>query len=112
MVVNITARHWTIPEALRRRTEERMNRLLRFDERLVSVDVSFEADHGVHRAEARLVLPRGGVMVAHGSGASYRAALDRAADRLTRQLKRRNERKRTHHAARVSEEGIEVPGSA
>lgn len=92
MEVTITARHCEIPASLRERAEARVRALARYEPRATVGDVIFDLDHGVSRAEVKLLIP-GTATVAHGSGGSFREALDAAVDRLSRQLKRRNEQR-------------------
>lgn len=103
MNVTITARHCTPPERVRQLAEETLERLVRYEDRLVSAAVSFELDHGLHKVEARLSVAGGPTTLAHGSGESFREALDRMSDRLRRQLQSRRERRRDHRAERLSE---------
>ena len=92
MDVTITARHCEIPGNVRERAETRLQTLERLESRATAADVIFDLDHGVSRAEVKLVM-KGLTSVAHGSGSSFREALDAAVDRLTRQLKRRHDQR-------------------
>lgn len=112
MDISITARHCTVPESVRSRAQERMRRLTRYDPRIASASVSFATDHGRMRAEARLAAAGGHVMVAGGDGDTFRMALDRAADRLARQLRRARKRDRDHRAAKLSELPAPATGSS
>jgi ribosomal subunit interface protein len=92
MDVTITARHCTIPESLRDQTERLMRGMQRLHTRATSAAVSFESDGFEKHVEARLHLGGGPPLVAHASGPTFRAALDRASTRLDRQVKRRRKR--------------------
>ena len=98
MDVGITARHSEIPASIADRARERVSALERFEPQATAADVIFDLDHGVSRAEIKL-LSAGRTSVAHGSGATFRTALDEAVERLSRQLRKRHDqrarRKRT-----------------
>jgi ribosomal subunit interface protein len=82
----------TVPENVIQFAEEQFDRLRKYDLRLQSADLRFDIDHGTYRVEARLAVSGAPLIVAHGSGESFRTALDRIVDRLSRQLRRRRER--------------------
>ncbi len=100
MYVTISARHRTLSDPARRYAEDRLRRLLRFEPRLLGAEVNFEAEHGVHQVEARLSVPGAPAILAQGRGEAPRVALDRAVERLGRQLKRRRERRRDPRSAK------------
>jgi ribosomal subunit interface protein len=103
MQVSITARHCTVPETVRRHADERVRRLSRYDARLTSADVVFEADHGSKQAELRLFVAGQSVLVASGAGETFRAGIDRALERARRRLRRNRERRRDHQAVKLAE---------
>lgn len=102
MDVTITALHCTIPDSVRDLTERRMSALERYGRRATSAAVSFSADHGQKACEARVGIAGGPPRIARATGPTFRAALDRAADRLERQLKRYQDRRRRHRGATPS----------
>jgi ribosomal subunit interface protein len=99
MEVTINARHCSIPETLRERTVRMIHTLERYHVRSTSAVVSFQNDHGGRSVEARLAVAGGPPLVARASGPTFRTALDRAVDRLERQLKRSRERIRRRRLA-------------
>ncbi len=103
MNVSITARHCSVSDRTRTEAEERLQRLQRFEPRLANAEVEFEEDHGLKQVETRIFVAGSHSIVAYGSGDSFRTALDRSIDRLTRQLKRRRDRVRDHRAPKLSE---------
>lgn len=92
MEVTITTRHCTIPDSLRDQSERLIRRFQRLHTRAMSAVVCFEGEGFEKSVEARLHLGGGPPVVAHASGPTFRAALDRAFDRLERQVKRRRKR--------------------
>lgn len=103
MQVNFTARHCNVPEKVRLDAEERLQRLQRYEPRVDNAVVEFDKDHGDKRVETRIFVAGSHSIIAHGSGDTFRSALDQSIDRLTRQLKRRRERVREHKSVRLSE---------
>ena len=93
MNVTISARHCEIPESLRAATEQRVQRLGRFDPRLAEAEVTYQRERAQHEAEIRLAVQGEGPLVARGSGASFGVALARTIDRVSRQLRRVRERR-------------------
>ncbi len=96
MNVSVTARHCSLPDSTRRRVEDAVARLTRFDDRMTAIEVLFEKDSASILAEIRAVLPGRGPLLARGRATTYRVALDDAASKLVRQVKRERERRRRH----------------
>jgi ribosomal subunit interface protein len=92
MEVTITARHCAIPESLRDQTERLLRRFQRIHTRATSAVACFEKEAFEKNVEIRLNVGGGPPLIAHASGPTFRAALDRTVDRLDRQVKRRRDR--------------------
>src|SRR2546426_1032338 len=75
MRITITARHCEIPDELRARARERLERLARIAPRPHDGRVVFVADHGRPTVEVRLHTGRGAVHVGTARGAGHRTAL-------------------------------------
>jgi ribosomal subunit interface protein len=103
MQVNITARHCNVPQGVRVVAEQRLQRLQRYEPRVDNAIVEFDADHGNKQVETRVFVKGSHSIIAHGSGETFRRALDQSLDRLTRQLKRRRERVTDHKSVKLSE---------
>src|SRR6266550_2821696 len=86
MRITITARHCEIPDELRARARERLERLARIAPRPHDGRVVFVADHGRPTVEVRLHTGRGAVHVGTARGADHRTALDLAVAKVRRQL--------------------------
>ena len=107
MRVQIAARHCEIPDSVRRRTEEQMNRIGKYDSRVAAADVVFEEEKRTRRVEVILSIDRGEPVVANGEGEEFRTALDKVVDRLSRILKRQRAQVTNHQGPRRSE-GVAV----
>lgn len=94
MRTTITARHCEISDALRERALTVLERLASITSRLMESAVVFDTDGGEQIAELRLHVVRGEVLVARGEGVDHRTALDRAEERLRRQLEKASSRPR------------------
>jgi ribosomal subunit interface protein len=99
MQPTITARHCEISEALRERAVTVVQRLGNLASRPMESAVVFDTDGIQQTVEIRLHVPRGEVLVAGGEGADHRTALDRAEERLKRQLERIADRPRRTRSA-------------
>jgi ribosomal subunit interface protein len=95
----ITARHCEISDALRDRAVAVIQRLGNLASRSMESTVVFDTDGTQQIAEIRLHVPRGEVLVARGEAADHRTALDRAEERLRRQLERAADRPRRTRSA-------------
>ena len=84
----ITARHCDISDALRERAVTVVQRLDNLASRSMESTVVFDTDATQQIVEIRLHVPRRDVLVARGEGPDHRTALDRAEERLKRQLER------------------------
>jgi ribosomal subunit interface protein len=98
MDVRITTRRATVGESFQRRIEERAARLDRYEPRLQSVAVVVDEDRGRVFLEVRAEVPGSPALLARAEGDSQRSALDAAMQKLTRQLRRRRDRKVDHKA--------------
>ena len=94
MQTTITARHCEIPEGLREHAITVVERLGKVTPRPMEMTVVFDTDGLDQTAELRLHLAAGEILVARGEGADHRTALDRAEEKLRRQVERASERPR------------------
>ena len=101
MQTTITARHCEIPDALRERALTVVERLGHLASRPIEATVVFDVE-GVHQtAELRLHLARGEVLVAKGEADDHRSALDRAEDKLRRQVEKASAHPRRSRPSQV-----------
>ena len=94
MEVTISALHGTFPDSLAEHAERLARRLDRYPLKAASLSIYFEKVSGIRTAEARLSRAGGPPLIAHGSGPTYRNALNQAIDRVERQIKRSRDRRR------------------
>jgi ribosomal subunit interface protein len=101
MQTTITVRHCEIPDGLRERAITVVERLGKVTPRPMEMTVLFDTDGQAQTAELRLHLARGEMLVAGGEGADHRTALDRAEEKLRRQVERVSERPRKARTSRT-----------
>jgi ribosomal subunit interface protein len=94
MQPTITARHCEISDALRERAINVVERLGSLATRPMESTVVFDTDGSALTVEIRLHLARSETLVARGEGPDHRTALDRAEDKLRRQVERASDRPR------------------
>jgi ribosomal subunit interface protein len=102
MQTTITARHCEISDALRERALAVVERLGNIATRPMEASVVFDTDGLQQTAELRLHLATGDLLVAGGEAADHRTALDRAEDRLRKQLEKANARPRRSRPSGVN----------
>jgi ribosomal subunit interface protein len=98
MQTTISARHSEVPEALRERAITVVERLGKVTPRPMDMTVVFDADGLEQTAELRLHLAGGEILVAKGQASDHRSALDRAEEKLRRQVERASDRPRKTRA--------------
>ena len=94
MQTTITVRHCEISDTLRERAITVVERLGNLASRPMEMTVVFATDGIEQTAELRLHIARGEILVAKGEGADHRTALDRAEEKLRRQVERASDRPR------------------
>ena len=103
MDVTISTRHVTVSEAIRRHAVARLQRLERYDPRPVRAELLFDAQRGAKKVEAHVSVAGAGLFIARAAAPSFRNALDRALERLARQIRRQHSRARNHHGFKNSQ---------
>ncbi len=88
MKTTVTVRHSEIPDALRERASEVVDKLAKLAHRPQRAEVVFDDEHRMRKAELRMYLVGAQVLIASGEADDFRTALDRAADKLRSQLEK------------------------
>jgi ribosomal subunit interface protein len=101
MQTTITVRHEEIADGLRGRAMSVVERLGRVTPSPMEMAVVFERDGGTAAVELRLHLAGGALLVAWGEAPDHRTALDRAEEKLRRQIARASDRLRSARTANV-----------
>jgi ribosomal subunit interface protein len=98
MDVRITHRRALAGDTFARLAEERARKLERFEPRLQSVDIKVGEDRSRTVIEVRAEVAGAPAVVASSDGDSNRAALDRALQKVRRQLSRQRSKRVDHQA--------------
>lgn len=98
MRVQIATRHCDVPDPVLQRTRKQMERLQRYDPRISAADVIFTEEKTTREVEVVLHVDRTDPLVARGQAKGFRAALSRAVDRLSRQVRDRRSQHTDHQA--------------
>ena len=102
MQTTITARHCEISDAIRERALTVVERLGSIATRPMEASVVFDTDGHQQTAELRLHLATGDLLVAGGEAADHRTALDRAEEKLRKQLEKASARPRRSRPSGVN----------
>lgn len=110
MRIQIATRHCEIPESVRRRAEDLIGSVSRFDARARGAEVVFHVEKRRCVVEVVVSRERAEPVVATGTADEFRAALDQVAERLARALKRSRSRainRKRSASAEVPSDGAE-----
>ena len=99
MQPQVSILHHDYPARAREQVEQKLQHLVKFYDRIVSMRALLERQHDEHRVEIVAHIARGAVLVVDARGTAFGAALEEAIERMERLLKRQNE-KRTHDRRR------------
>ena len=94
METTITARHCEVSDPLRNRAVTVVERLGSLASRAMEMTVVFDTEGIRQTVELRLHVGAGDILVASAEGPDHRTALDRAEEKLRRQVERASERPR------------------
>jgi ribosomal subunit interface protein len=103
MQTTVTARHCAISEVLRERAITVVERLGNLAPHPIESAVVFDTSGILQTAEIRLHVARGEILVAKAEGADHRTALDRAEEKLRRQVERASDRPRRQRSTQFND---------
>ena len=88
MKTSVTARHCEITDDLRDRATAVMERMERYSPHALEADAVFDEEPDGQRVELRLHVRGGTILVGTATEVDHRTALDRAEEKLRRQLEK------------------------
>jgi ribosome-associated translation inhibitor RaiA len=94
MRITVTVRHTELPDELRERAVELVEKATSLAHRPQHAEVMFDADHGKRVVEIHFTQTGGGVRVAHAEADDFRSALDAAVQKLRSQFDKNSGRPR------------------
>lgn len=99
MQINVTGRHVDITPALRDYVNDKMQRISRHFDHVISMNVILSVEKHQNEAEATL-LAAGKSVFANAFDADMYAAIDSLVDKLDKQVRRYKDRLRNHQVSR------------
>lgn len=94
MQVSVTGRHYEVTAALRTYLDARLDRLQRYDDSILSVQVTLSTEKHLHHAEL-VVRANGKDFTSKETSEDMYSAVDRVSDKIEKQLRRHKDRKTT-----------------
>ena len=101
MQINVTGHHVELTPALRAYATEKLQRISRHFDHVISINVILRVDNHHQQAEAT-VNAAGKSLFAQDSDSDMYAAIDGLSNKLDKQVRRYKDRLRSHHATRPS----------
>ena len=98
MQINITGHHIEVTPALRAYVTEKLQRIYRHFDHVISTDVILKVENHHKLVEAKVNMARKSLF-AQESGTDMYAAIDGLIDKLDKQVRRHKDRVRGHHAS-------------
>lgn len=93
MNAQVSILHHDYPAHVREQVEGKLQHLVKFYERIVSMRCLLERQHEEHRVEIVANVGRGAVLVVDSRGSALSAALEEAIQRMERLLKRHHDKR-------------------
>ena len=103
MRVQISSPHTDVPDAVMDRTQDQLEKLIRYDPGLRAAEVFFDSTKRSKSVEAILHIDGEKPKIATGEGDTFQGALDQLIDRLGRMLRRGRAQRRDHQGPKLSE---------
>ncbi|MFN3466416.1 MAG: ribosome hibernation-promoting factor, HPF/YfiA family [Candidatus Brocadiales bacterium] len=92
MDIIVTGKHLNITDAIKGYAEKKVRKLERYFDRVIRIQVNLDVKSERHTAEMILSAPRGSMLIAEVTDHDIYVAIDRAVDKLERQLTRHKEK--------------------
>lgn len=107
MQIIIAARHFDVSDALRQHVEQEFGSLDKFEPRISRVEITLLQEKNRREVEVLASVDQAGTLHAEAEAGDFRTAIDRARDRLVRQLKKQRSRHRNHQGPEKGLPGAE-----
>lgn len=99
MQTNITGHHIEVTPALRAYVTEKLQRISRHFDHVISIDVILKVENHQKYAEGKINIGGGKPLFAQENDDDMYAAIDGLIDKLDKQVRRHKDRIRGHHAS-------------
>lgn len=97
MKAQITGQNIDITPALREYTEDKLDKLQKLSENIISIHVTFNIHHLDHNADGQINIPGSVIHASASSTESMYTAITIMVDKLFKQLKKHHEKLVEHH---------------
>ncbi len=105
MQINVSGRHMTVSDSVREYCQQKASKLVRFFDRIQSIDVVLDGHNGHHFAELIVHSEGTAPFVASEEQDDMHAAVDLVMDKIERQIRRHKDRLRNRkHPPKVRTE--------
>ena len=104
MQINVTGHHVEVTPPLKTYVTEKMQRISRHFDHVISITVILKVENHQQQAEAT-VKAANKTLFAHAIDSDMYAAIDSLVDKVDKQVRRYKDRMKGHHAKRVASNG-------
>lgn len=104
MKIQISGRHVGVTNAMKEYARTKVEKLLRFYERVTGATVTMDIQNNDHVVEMIFEASRGARLVGHANASDMYAACDLAEQKVAQQLRKHKERLTDHHRGERREE--------
>ncbi len=95
--IEITSRHEPLSDRMRAYATDKVGRLTRFHNRISRIHLVIDGAHEEPSVELLIHVDSGATLVAREHREHFKSAVDLLVDKMERQLKKNNERRKDHH---------------
>lgn len=94
--IEVVSRHEPVSETMKAYAIERASRLQRYHDRIARIQVVVDGVHGQPSMEMIVHVDSGATLVAREHHEHFRGGIDALTDKMERQLKKENEKRKSH----------------
>ena len=106
VLIEVTSRHQQVSEGTREHANSKASKLLRFHNRISRIQIVIDRRKDDWEIESIVHVDSGHTFVAKEDGSSFKAVLDTLVEKMGRQLKKDNERRKHHKGAQGHKEQL------
>jgi ribosomal subunit interface protein len=101
MEVQLTTRHTKASDNFKETIVAKLSKMEKFHEKITSCHVVLDSEHGAENFAEIVISIQGGTVAAKANGENMGKAIDEALAKIERQLKKNNEKMKSHKAVKV-----------
>ncbi|MHC4515000.1 MAG: ribosome hibernation-promoting factor, HPF/YfiA family [Planctomycetota bacterium] len=114
VLIEVTSRHHQVSDRTRAHATDKASKLLRFHKRISRIQIVMDRNKDDREIEMIVHVDSGRTFVARETGAGFKAALDQLINKMERQLKKDNQRRKHHkggHGHKGQPDAGQPPGA-